>query len=634
MLIEIRERASSLVAYIIIGLLILSFALWGIQEYFGGGGTPAIANVDGAEITLSEFNNQFQQRKQAMQSALGNDYERQFPNEDIIKEQVIGSMINTELLRQEVTNAGYQVSDASLIAKIQQVPQFQKDGKFDPQLYERLLQVQRYNKAQFESQLREQDKLRQFETSLSASSFFPKSDLQNFQKLTEQTRDISYAVVKSDPDSISISSEEIENYYNENKQLYLTPEQVKLAYIELNEDGIAGQVSVTADDAQVIYDSQPERFMANELRKTRHILLRVSDEIAEDALEWDEAMEKANHIITQLNDEASFAEMAKQNSDDSLSAEKGGELGFIAPGDFTSEELEEALFSLDVGKYSNPVRTEQGIQIVMLDEIQPSTQKPFEDVREQIINEQKGQIAQVQFIEIADELANLMVEQPDDLQEASETYDLEIKQTGFLGSTSKSEIFKYPKIQSLAFSDDILNEGLNSELVEVAEGHVIAFRVLEHNKAEQKSLSDVSEDISKILSIQKASELIIETGKKLFAQMQAGSSLQEVSNQQSLEVVNYGAVRRDDSRIPFIIMEHAFTLTRSNNGTSVIDETSLPDGNYALIELHKVIDGSDQLNQTQATQLSQRVNYGRREFNASIETIKENAKVEVFKENL
>ena len=137
----------------------------------------------------------------------------------------------------------------------------------------------------------------------------------------------------------SISSEEIENYYNENKQLSLTPEQVKLAYIELNEDGIAGQVSVTADDAQTIYDSQPERFMTNELRKMRHILLRVSDEIAEDALEWDEAMGKANNIITQLNDEASFAEMAKQNSDDSLSAEKGGEIGFIAPGDFTSTEL-------------------------------------------------------------------------------------------------------------------------------------------------------------------------------------------------------------------------------------------------------------------------------------------------------
>ena len=634
MLIEIRDRASSFVAYIIIGLLILSFALWGIQEYFGGGGAPTVANVNGTDITLPEFNNQFQQRRQALQSVLGADYERQYPNENIVKEQVIGSMINTELLRQEVTDAGYRISDASLVARISQIPQFQTDGKFDPQLYERLLQVQRYNKGQFESQLREQDKLRQYETSLAASSFLPTADLQKFQMLSEQSRDFSYALVIAKPDEVSVSDEEIENYYSESKQLYQTPEQVKLAYIELKEEELADQILVTAEDAHAIYDSQPERYMTDELRKTRHILFRVSNEVSNDALEWDEAQEKADNVITQLKEGVSFAELAKQHSDDTLSAEKGGEIGFIAAGDFNSTELEEALFDLDVGEYSQPARTEQGIQIVMLDEIKPSKQKPFEDVREQIINEKKGQIAQTQFIEIADELANLMVEQPDDLQEASETYDLKIKQTDWLASTSKTELFEYPKIQTLAFSEDILKEGLNSELVEVAEGHVIAFRVLEHKEAQQKSLDDVREDIRKVLAVRKAAEHATKTGKELFVQMQAGKSLQDVSNENSLELVKHGAVLRDDNRVPYVVMEHAFKIPRPDDGASTIDEAALPDGNFALIELHSIIDGSDQLDESKTTQLSQRVNYGRREYNASLETIKESAKVEVFQENL
>jgi len=255
-------------------------------------------------------------------------------------------------------------------------------------------------------------------------------------------------------------------------------------------------------------------------------------------------------------------------------------------------------------------------------------------VREQIINERKGQLAQTQFIEIADELANLMVEQPDDLQEASEIFDLEIKQTGLLGSTSKAELFEYPKIQTLAFSEDILKEGLNSELIEVADGHVIAFRVLEHKKAEQKSLDEVSEDISKFIAVRKAAEHATKTGKELFAKMQAGSTLKDISHEHTLELVNHGAVRRDDNRVPYIIMEHAFKLPRPDNGAQAIDEAALPDGNFALIELHKVVNGSDQLDEAQTRQLSQRVNYGRKEFNASLETIKESGKVKIFQENL
>lgn len=633
MLIEIRDRASSLVAYIIIGLLILSFALWGIGEYFGGGGAPAVAKINGAEITLPEFNNQFQQRKQALQSVLGSDYERQYSNESIIKEQVIGSMINTELLRQEVTESGYRISDANLVSRIEQVPQFQKDGEFDPQLYERLLQMQRYSKAQFERQLREQEKLRQYESSLSASSFFPAAQLQKFQQLSEQSREFLYALVKVDYADVSVTKDEIESYYNEYRDIFLTSEKIKLAYIELKEEDIADQVEVTADDAHAIYDDQPERYMTAELRKTRHILLSVSNEVAEDALEWDEAQEKADIIIKQLKEGASFIGLAKDYSDDSLSADRGGEIGLIALGDFTSVQLEDELFSLEVGDFGKPVRTEQGIQIVMLEEIKPSEQKPFEDVREQIINEKKSQIAQTQFIEIADELANLMVEQPDDLNEASEIYDIEIKETSYLDSSSEIEIFEYPNIRSLAFSDDILQERLNSELIEVDDGHVIAFRVMEHKKAEELPLEDVSDDISKAIATKKAAEQASDTGKKIFVLMQSGKSLLDAAGEHSIEVISPGELKREDESVPSAIMERVFRLPRPAEGASEIDQAPMPDGTYALIELHMVVDGSSQLSESQSQQLTQRVNYGRREFNATVDAIKENAKVEVFQEN-
>jgi peptidyl-prolyl cis-trans isomerase D len=634
MLIDIRDRAGSWVAYIIIGLLVLSFSLWGVQEYFGGGGIAPVANVNGKEISLQEFSSQFQQYKQRLQSISGNNYQQQYPDEGAIKEQVIDDMVRIEILRQEATSAGFRTSDASLIHRIQQIPQFQKNGKFDSELYERLLQVQRYNKTQFENDLREQDKIRQFEISLIAFSFMPKVDLQRFQKLSEQSRDFKFALIKADSETVMVSFEEIDYYYNDNQQLFQTSEQVKLAYIELKEEELVDKITITAAAARAMYDAQLERYITDELRNTRHILLKVPSEVGSDAIEWDEALEKANDLVQQLNNGASFADLAKQHSEDSLSAEKGGKIGLIARDDFASTELQHALFSLNIGEYSKPIRTEQGIQVVKLDEIQASKQKPFEDVREQISNDRKSQLAQQQFIEIADELANLMVEQPDDLEEASEIFGLEIKETGWLAPASNTNIFAFPKIQLLAFSEDILEEGLNSEPVEVTDGHVIAFRLIEHKKSEQKPLESVSEDIKKVITIRKASEQAITKGQEIFTQMQAGSSLEHLSIINSLELISYGALRRDDNRVPSTITKRAFNLSRPTDDTPSVGGIAQLDGSFALVELHKVIDGSEQLDDAKVMYLSQRVNYGRREFNAALESIKESTDVQVFENNL
>ena len=630
MLQDIRDRATSWVAYIIIGLLILSFAMWGIQEYFGGGSAQPVATINGNEITLPQFNQQVQQRKQVLQSILGENYQHQYPNENFVRQQVIQDMVRTELLRQEVDDAGYEISDANLIKRIQQIPQFQKDGKFDPELYKRILESQRINQAQWENELREEDKLHQFENSIAASSFIPKTDLQRFQSISGQARDFKYALVTINADEVNVSDDEIENYYNENKQFYTTPEQVKLAYIELKEQDIADNINVSDEEAKSIYESQLERYMSAELRKASHIMLKVPSELGSDAMEWDVAMEQANELVQQLKDGADFAELAKQHSEDSLSAEKGGDMGFIAPGDFTNKGLEDALFSLKVGENSKAVRTEQGVQILQLVEIEEPEQESFETVREKIINERKSQLAQERFIEIADEIANLVVEQPDDLQEASESFELPIKETEFLSSSSNGEIFVYPKVKNVAFSDDILGEKLNSDLIEVADGHVIAFRVTEHKTSEQKPLADIKNDVENILKVRKAAENATRKGSDLFLKLKGGESLETLASENNLEVVSHGAVRRDDNRVPFQISDRAFSMEKPAEGKSTVDGVAQADGSYALIELSAVTPGSSEVDDTNAQQLSQRVNYGRREFSAIIDAIQAEGEVQIF----
>jgi len=630
MLQDIRDNASGWVVYIIIGLLILSFALWGIQEYFGGGAATPVAKVNGSEINLPQFNQQVQERKQTLQSILGANYQQQYPNDGIVRKQVIKDMVRTELLRQEVDVAGFKVSDASLVKRIQSIPQFQTDGKFDPVLYKRLLESQRYSEAQWENELREQDKLRQFESSLAASSFIPKTELQRFQKIAEQTRDFKYALVTVNPEGVSISDAEIEANYSENKQLYQTSEQVKLAYVELKEEDLSESISVSEEDAQAIFDGQQERYRSAELRKARHIMFKVPNTLGAEAVEWDQAMEKAENMVKQLEEGTSFAELAENNSEDTLSAQKGGDMGFIAPGDFTSRELEDALFGLAIGGYSKPVRTEQGVQIVQLEEIKEPVQKPFADVKDQIINERKGEIAQQRFIEVADEMANLVVEQPDDLLEISESFDLEIKETEFLNASSEEGIFAYPKVKTLAFSEDVLVEKLNSDLIEVADGHVIAMRLIEHNASQQKPLADVTGDIKSVLTIKKAAEATAEQGKELFLKMKTGASIETIAEENSLEIISHGALRRDDNRVPAALSQHAFSMPQPAAGDSVVDGLSQADGSFALIELFEVTAGTEELDDTKYQELSQRVNYGRREFSAVIDAIQEGGEVVIF----
>jgi peptidyl-prolyl cis-trans isomerase D len=634
MLQDIRDRASGWVVYTIIGLLVLSFALWGIQEYFGGGGAAPVATVNGNEISLPAFNQQVQQRKQTLQSILGANYQSQYPDESVVRRQVANDMVRTELLRQEVGKAGFELSDANLISRIQAIPQFQKDGKFDPVQYKRILEAQRYNQAQFENELREQDKLRQFESSISSSSFMPKSELQRFQKISEQTRDFKYAVVSLNPEAVSVSDAEIENYYNENKSLYQTPEQVKLAYVELKEEDLIDNINVSAEDAQAIYDGQLERYRSAELRKARQIMFKVPSEVGVDAMEWDEATEKAEAIIQQLDDGADFAALAEKNSEDTLSAKKGGEMGFIAPGDFTSKALEDALFALKIGGYSKAIRTDQGVQILQLDEIQAPEQKSFESVRDQIINERKSQIAQERFIEVADEMANLVVEQPDDLQEISESFELEIQETGYLNAASSEGIFAYPKVKNLAYSDDVLIEKLNSDLIEVADGHVIAMRVLEHKVSEQKPIDSVKDDIKNIITVRKAAEATSEQGKELFLKVKGGTSIETIAAENNLEVISHGALRRDDNRVPAGLSQHAFSMPHPTEGNTEASGLSQADGSFAIIELLAVTQGSAEIDDVKYQELSQRVNYGRREFSAIIDDIQAQGEVIIFEDQV
>ena len=295
MLIQIRERASGIVAYIIVILISIPFALWGIHEYFGGPSDRNVAEINGAEITKRIFDNQLQQQRRRLKSLLGDSYEAMYADESQLKKSVLDNLIENTLLVDETRSAGYHISNTQLFERIKSVPQFQIDGQFSNQRYEQLLSSQRRNKVEFEEQLREEERISQYQSSITYSSFLPGNDKTNLAILKRQKRSFDYFIVYELFDLADITQDEITTYYNENTDNFKSPAQVKLEYIELKQQEIGDSLEFSEDELLVSYEDEPDRYRTPELRKAKHILFKLDENSPAEDVEA--AFARANKLV-------------------------------------------------------------------------------------------------------------------------------------------------------------------------------------------------------------------------------------------------------------------------------------------------------------------------------------------------
>ena len=243
MLMQIRERATGVFAYIIVLLISVPFALWGIQEYFGGPGDIAVAEVNGVEISKQVFYQRLQQQRRYMRSTLGESFDQLYPDEASIKQEVIESMVREQLLRDFMQGSGIVISDLFLSQRIRSVPQLQVDGRFSPERYQQVVQAQRMSKAQFEDQLRQDEASTQYQSSIVFSSFLSNEAKDDYAALSNQTRSFDYFVISETVDPQAVKSAAIDAYYKNNQQDFQAPAQVKLEYIEIDQQVIADSMS-------------------------------------------------------------------------------------------------------------------------------------------------------------------------------------------------------------------------------------------------------------------------------------------------------------------------------------------------------------------------------------------------------
>ncbi|MDJ0956752.1 MAG: SurA N-terminal domain-containing protein [Arenicellales bacterium] len=636
MLTEIKDRATGWIAWIIVIIISIPFALWGVNEYFAGGSSLNVAVVDGQEIDQQTYRYALEERRSMARRLLGNQFDPDSTNTIEFRMAVLDDLVLRQLLQENAEDAGFRVSDEQLAAFIRTTPQFQREGQFDSAAYQQAVQALGYTKVGFETYLRQQNMLQQMQDGLERSSFITARDEESLLTLAQERRVFDYAMIEPEAfeSEISISEEEIKNYYNENPELYRSPEMIKVEYVQLAVADLAEDVEITEEDIKRYYEENKDLYKTREQRKASHILLKL-DEDADEATAQ-EALRKAQSLAQKARDGEDFAELAKQHSQDPGSAALGGDLGLVEAGVMV-KPFEDRLFDMREGEVSDPVKTRYGYHIIKLTELIAEQGQDLSEVYNEIEDEVRQRLAEASFVDRAETFKNLVFEQPESLQPVAEELELDLEASEWFSQGSGTGIAESEKVRDSAFSDDVYIENLNSEAIELDINTLVALRKIETQEASLKPLDEVANQIEQTLKQQKAREQSQNKGSELLAKLNESGDWDSLLAEHGLESQQAAQFRLgSDSDLPLRLSTEVFRAATATQ-EPVYGGVVLVDGSYTLFRLTEVEKGvpanaDDNTKQAVAQSLTSR--RGADYFLSYQRGLRESADIEIFEENM
>ncbi len=510
---------------IVLAVIILPFAFWGVDSYRRSGDVEAPASVNGAKITQQDFENALRQQQDRLRQMLGGNFDAAMFETPEMKRAVLDNLVVQRLLIERAKAAGLFVSDEQLAQVIQSIEAFHEDGRFDKKHYESALASQNMSPLMFEARVRDDLLGQQMRDAYVQNGFASNSVTDNVIRLNEQQRHISISTVpfQSFVDKVKVEEADLKKYYEQNQKEFQTPEQAKVEYVTLSADGLSNKVQVTADEARQYYEAHQSDFGTPEQRQAAHILIAASS--AAPQAEQDAAKAKAEQLLQQVKQNpAKFAELAKLNSQDPGSAANGGDLGFFGRG-MMVKPFEDAAFALKAGEVSGLVRSDFGYHIIKLIAVKASGGQPFEAVRQEIMDKLRQQKAADMFAELAEKFSNTVYEQSDTLKPAADLAGVKIEQSGWLVKGVSASAPWTAKMLEAVFADEAVKNKRNTAAIEVAPNTLIAARVIEHKPAAVLAMGEVREAIRQKLQHQQALDLAVKQGEAMLAQLQHGDKL-------------------------------------------------------------------------------------------------------------
>ena len=615
MLQDIRDNAQGTIAKVIIGLLIISLSIWGMDAIIGGfTGEPEVATVNGNDITEREFLRTVQLETQQRLMQMDNP-DPSMLDEDRIRREVLEALIQEEVLNQDAQSQGLELSEADIDALITQMPQFQVDGQFNRDRFVATVRNLGMGVAEFRESLRKNYVVNQIRAAIAQTGLAVPAQAEQLLAIQNQTRDFRVLTLdgSSVQDQVDVTEADVQAYYDENRDQFRQPEQVDAAYITLSQGALAESLEVAEDELRAYYEERAEEY-AREERRAAHILVEAGDD----------GQETLATIQQRLADGESFADLAEEYSVDTVSAQEGGDLGFAGRGVY-DEAFEEALFALEEGEVSGPVETSFGLHLIKLEEVRRSDVPAFDELREELRLELARTRASERFAEVRSQLADAAYA-ADDLAGPAEELGLEIRVVEGVSRDGGAAPFDHAGLVRQLFSEDVLEGGYNTELIDVGDNVSVVARVREYHEPRQLALADVEPEIRRILERTETREALAARVDELVAQLESGASVEELGAGEWQQFEDQG---RNASGLSPRVVQEVFSMARPDGDTPTVGRTVTAD-QATVIVLTSVNEGEVDQESAEYQQLLRFLAQleGQREYTAYQQYLRNTAEVE------
>ncbi|MDX1320821.1 MAG: peptidylprolyl isomerase, partial [Oceanospirillum sp.] len=403
---------------------------------------------------------------------------------------------------------------------------------------------------QFREELRKDVLINQLQGGVSLSEFMPEKYIRQVIALDSQTRDLRYVALKADQQTgITVSDAEVETYYQNNQSAFALPERVKLNYIRISQEDFMADAEVSEEALQSAYTSFQQRGARQASYYASHILLDTETRSQE------EAVAELNKVKARVEQGESFAELAKEISEDVGSAADGGKLGLVEPDSFDTD-FENALFALEEGGVSEPVVTEFGVHLVYLDKKETVKLASFDEMKPTLMAELKAKQAAEKYLLMTEELANASFASGN-LQEPAKELNLKVESTEFFSAQGGDGIASHPAVVRAAFSDLVKLEEANSDLIELDDQNAVVIRAVDVKEPSIRPLAEVADQIRQTLTVEKQVAAVEVVAGELAAKAEA-SDLAEAAKAAGYAVESADAVSRVDQEVPRSVVQQAF----------------------------------------------------------------------------
>ena len=576
MLQRIHDALGRWLALLVLGLVMAGFVFWGVQRNSLGTTSTFAAKVNGENLSLSEFERELQSAQNRFQQQYRTELSEDMRRE--LRRSVIEGMVSNAVLTQRVTEAGYRASDKRLKDIIQSAPLFQDNGQFSFPMYSAWLQNQGFSEPSFLADQRVRLEAEDLQGGILDSTFLTPAEFRRYIEVHSERREVAYALFDVDAFAagVIIADSDIAVHYESNQASYQTTETADLEYLELALADIAATVQVDEAELRGFYDEERERYQLPEERHARHILISVPDG------QEDAARARAESVAARLRGGEDFAKVAAEVSDDAGNKAQGGDLGWM--GHDEGDPLKDALFALQPGEISAPVRTSFGYHILRFDELRSGEAPSFEALRDELAVEYKTREAEKEFSDRAENLENSAFNAYNELATVVAATHLPLKTlAGFARSGDPATFANSAPVVQAAFSPEVLENGRNSDLVTLADDHVLVLRVTAHHPPVVKPLEEVREQIKQELTRARAEVLAEEAADAFLADFKTGG------DGAALAAARKGAwhaaawVDRTDATIPTELLAAAFALPKPVGGTVVREQAALANGAHAVL---------------------------------------------------